>query len=138
MDFTNRFLLQRGLEITLRSPETAAEILVDLSASYDLCLYEYFLTDLEGHRGSYETAVDLLTELDRFLEAVVQQLNFDNTSLLIVSDHGNIEDMSHGQHTSNPVPTLLWGSIQQVFAPFSLDLRLEQITPLIGKHFGIV
>lgn len=137
MDFTNRFLHQRGFNIPLRSPETAARILVDLSTGYHLCLYEYFLTDLEGHRGSYDSAVRLLRELDLFLESVIEGLDLQSTSLIITSDHGNVEDMSHGQHTLNPVPTLLWGDIQSVFSPFISGLRLDQITPLIGKFFGI-
>lgn len=137
MDFSNRFLLERGFKVPLRTPEAAARILVKLTESHELCLYEYFLTDLEGHRGSFDSAVELLAELDRFLEAVVESLDLSSTSLLIASDHGNVEDMSHGQHTCNHVPTLLWGDIQRVFLPFTSGLKLEQVTPLIEKFFGI-
>ena len=113
----------------------AADILVKLTQTHDLCLYEYFLTDLEGHRGSFESAVTLLRQLDHFLLSIVDSLDLGHASLVISSDHGNIEDMSHGQHTHNPVPTLLWGNIQEVFHPFASGLRLEEVTPLIMEFF---
>ncbi len=137
MDFSNRFLRERGLSVPVRTPQIAARILADLTYAHDLCLYEYFLTDLEGHRGSFDSAVRLLSELDLFLVSVVESLDFSRASLVIASDHGNIEDMSHRHHTVNPVPTLLWGDIQEVFLPFASGLRLEQITPLIAEFFGI-
>jgi hypothetical protein len=136
MDFTNRFLRKKGYDVPSRGPATAARILVDLTKRFDLCLYEYFLTDLEGHRGSFESAAELLRELDAFLKSVIDFLDLDRSSLLIASDHGNVEDMSHGQHTLNPVPTMLWGEIQGVFSPFTRGLQLEQITPLISSFFG--
>jgi len=135
MDFTNRFLRDRGFEVPIRSPKTAADVLVELTATQSLCLYEYFLTDLEGHRGSFDSAVELLRQLDQFLDSIIESLDLGRTSLVISSDHGNIEDMSHGQHTRNPVPTMIWGNIQQIFHPFSAGLRLEEITPLIVEFF---
>jgi bisphosphoglycerate-independent phosphoglycerate mutase (AlkP superfamily) len=135
MDFTNRFLRDRGFEVPVRSPETAAEILVELAAQHDLCLYEYFLTDLEGHRGTLDSATELLHQLDCFLFSIVKSLDLDQASLVVSSDHGNIEDMSHGQHTRNPVPTMLWGQIQEVFHPFESGLRLQEVTPLIIQYF---
>jgi len=137
MDFTNRLLRERGFQVPHRTPVSASKILIDLTKEYDLCLYEYFLTDLEGHRGSLESAIHLLEGLDRFLDSIVNSLDLNNTSLVISSDHGNIEDMSHGRHTCNPVATLLWGGIREVFLPFSAGLRLEQITPLITKFFEV-
>ena len=137
MDFTNRYLLEKGMNVPLRSPEDAGDILVELSRDYDLCLYEYFLTDLEGHRGTYESAVELLVELDRFLVRVVNSIDLDRCSLAITSDHGNIEDMSSNRHTRNPVPTILWGEIRKFLPPEKRCLRLDDITPLIERYFEI-
>ena len=38
MDFTNRILLDLGIDVPINSPGRAAEILVNLSRDYDLCL----------------------------------------------------------------------------------------------------
>jgi bisphosphoglycerate-independent phosphoglycerate mutase (AlkP superfamily) len=135
MDFTNQFLRERGYEVPVRLPGEAAEILASLSQGYDLCLYEYFLTDIVGHRGNYEKAVDLLRALDYFLWKVVQEVDLTSTSVMITSDHGNIEDMTSSQHTANPVPTLLWGNLQEVFSDHLDGLSLDQITPLLTKFF---
>jgi bisphosphoglycerate-independent phosphoglycerate mutase (AlkP superfamily) len=132
MDFTNRILLDLGFDIPNNSPARAGEILVNLSRDYNLSLYEFFLTDLVGHRGTLEEAVTLLKEVDGFLESVVANLN--DGSLIITSDHGNIEDMSHGLHTRNPVPTLLWGSIQKAFPSPSETISLVDIAPSIEEH----
>jgi hypothetical protein len=137
MDFTNRYLLEKGMKVPLRSPEDAGDILVELSRDHHLCLYEYFLTDFEGHRGTYESAVELLTELDRFLDRVVNSIDHDLCSLAITSDHGNIEDMSSNRHTRNPVPTILLGEIRNFLPAQKKGLSLDEITPLIERYFGI-
>ncbi len=132
MDFTNRIVQDLGFDIPLNSPVQAAEILVNLGRDHDLCLYEFFLTDLVGHRGTLEEAVTLLREVDEFLAAVVARMN--SGSLIVTSDHGNIEDMSHGLHTMNPVPTLLWGSIQKAFPSPHQPMSLVDIAPRIEDH----
>lgn len=133
-DFTNRLLQRQDLDVPLRTPAEAARILVEMSRSFDFCLYEYFLTDWVGHRGSFEQAVSLLRELDEFLAAVLETMDLDRASLVVSSDHGNIEDMARKQHTLNPVPTLLWGPIQRQFGRFTEAFSLEGVTPTL-EHF---
>lgn len=134
MDFTNRLLRQRGFEVPLRTPAQAADVLVQLTREFDLCFYEYFLTDLVGHRGHFREAVTLLQELDEFLFHVLDQLDLTRTSLVICSDHGNIEKMDQKPHTTNPVPTLLWGEIERL-APEGNGFALKDIAPLIELFF---
>ena len=69
-----------------------------MSRQYHLCFYEYFLTDLVGHRGNLQQAVSLLTELDRFLFELVTGADLSHTSIVVTSDHGNIEQMNQKQH----------------------------------------
>ena len=131
MDFTNRLLWDRGHRVPLRTPSEAARILLDLSRNYHLCLYEYFLTDLTGHRGSLEEAVTLLEQLDGFLFEMIQGVDLETTSVIIASDHGNIEKMDQKQHTTNPVGTLLWGPIQGEAGRISGPFALTGVTPMI-------
>lgn len=131
MDFTNRALQERGFEIPLRTPAQAAQVLLDLAARYHLCFYEYFLTDLVGHRGTFEEAVDLLRQLDLFLAAVVEQVDLERLSVVVCSDHGNIEQMDSPQHTTHSVPTLLWGGIQKVIPTHCSKFSLVDVAPLI-------
>lgn len=126
MDLTNRVLLQHGLVERTRTPQRAAQVLLSLAGDYDLTFYEFFLTDIEGHRGDLHSAVRLLQRLDLFLSCLVQGLAKD-MSLLVTSDHGNIEEIDHPRHTFNPVATLLWGPLSQAFQ--SELLEITDITP---------
>lgn len=130
MDYTNRFLVRHGLEVPEWGPAEAGGVLAKLAMDHHLCLYEYFLTDLVGHRGTMEEAAVLLVELDRFLEAVLERLDLDRCSMLISSDHGNIEDKSVRQHTRNPVPTLAWGHLGSLLEVESPQ-RLDQVASLV-------
>lgn len=131
MDFTNQLLLERGHHVPLRTPQQAARILLDLSKEYHLCLYEYFLTDLTGHRGDLEEAVRLLEQLDVFLFEILKGVDLETTSVIISSDHGNIEKMDQKQHTTNPVGTLLWGPIQEEAYQISGAFAQTGVTPMI-------
>lgn len=133
MDYSNRFLIDRGIEIPSRSPEEAAEILVRLASRYDLCVYEYFLTDLIGHRGTFAQAKALVAELDRFISAVLDNANLEQLSVILTSDHGNLEDMRTKLHTTNPVPTMIWGPLREHFSEGANGLSLTDLTPRITR-----
>lgn len=133
-DLSNRHLRERGFDVPLRTLDDAAEIIVSLGESHHLCLYEYFLTDRAGHRDTLEEATRLAREVDRFASAVVERLDLGRMSLVICSDHGNLEDKSTRLHTRNPVPTLVWGAIRDHFRPHP---TLEDITPAVVECLGI-
>jgi hypothetical protein len=136
MDFTNRLLRQNGFDLPEWTPEQAGRQLVRLARDHDLCLYEYFLTDLMGHRGSFEEAQAVLHRLDGFLAAVLDEIDLDDCSLLVTSDHGNIEDKTVRQHTRNPVPTLAWGRLAALLSARSGALRLDHVAPLVLDYLG--
>ena len=115
-DFTNHLLNLRGHPIPLFSPEEAAECLAEITAVHDLTYYEYIQTDLAGHAQDMHRAVALLEGLDRFVSRLVEHLDLSRTLLVLVSDHGNVEDLSTGSHTWNRVPTMAWGQGKEHFA----------------------
>ncbi len=136
MDFSNRFLRSMGYDVPLRTPEEAAEILVRFSSGYDLCLYEFFFSDLVGHRGNREEAVNLLKELDAFLFEIVSLMDFENSSLIVTSDHGNVEDMSTRRHTENMVPLLVWGKMGEAFRRMPDPVPINGIAPVIYRYLN--
>jgi len=130
MDFTNRLLSRGGHQVPIWSATEAAEVLVRQATEYDLCFYEYFLSDLAGHRGTPAENEKVLSELDEFLFHVVSGMELDKGSLVITSDHGNIEDSCLPGHTMNDVPGLFWGPIRdQLDGMHRLDLT--QVAPMI-------
>ncbi|MBN1136461.1 MAG: metalloenzyme [Anaerolineae bacterium] len=95
-----------GFDLPLVAPEEAGVRLARLAAQYDLTLYESFLTDLAGH-GRIDPAW-VLVRLDAFLGGIFDARSAD-TTLVVCSDHGNLEDATTKIHTTNPVPLLAYG-----------------------------
>jgi 2,3-bisphosphoglycerate-independent phosphoglycerate mutase len=128
-DFTNGMLIERGLEIETRTPEQAAATLIRLSEEHRFTLYEYFITDKIGHLQDMEAARVVLTNLARLLRALLAGLDLERTTVILTSDHGNIENLSIRNHTLNPVPTLAWGARREMVT--RRVSTLADITPTI-------
>ncbi len=86
----------------------AARRLLNVSSEYDLVLYEYYLTDKAGHNKNHEDAERVLKPLDEFLMKIIRDKREEDT-LVITSDHGNLENLSVKTHTRNPVPLFVLG-----------------------------
>jgi bisphosphoglycerate-independent phosphoglycerate mutase (AlkP superfamily) len=85
------------------SPEKAAERALKQIDKFDLVLHEYYLTDKAGHAGDMGKASNYLSIYSRFLEHLISKKS-ENTTVVLCSDHGNIEDLSTKTHTLNEVP----------------------------------
>jgi bisphosphoglycerate-independent phosphoglycerate mutase (AlkP superfamily) len=99
-------------------------------------MYEHFLTDLAGHAGDMARAVEVLEDLEAFLEAVLAHTDLTRSLVILASDHGNLEDLSTSRHTTNLVPTLLWGRGAAETARGIATLA--DIAPAILRHLGMV
>ncbi|HYY98222.1 MAG TPA: hypothetical protein VE642_06500 [Pyrinomonadaceae bacterium] len=108
-DFTNRFINALGAEAPVRAPEEAAGILARVASENRFTLYEHFIADAAGHEQDEETALRVLRELACFVRATLARVDLERTTVILTSDHGNVEDLSTRNHTLNPVPTLAWG-----------------------------
>ncbi len=97
-----------GAGIPHRTPEDAAAILLSIAREHDLTLCEHFETDEAGHARSMERALDAIERVDRLARALVAGLR-DGDSLVVASDHGNVEDLATRNHTLNRVPVLGFG-----------------------------
>ncbi|MBK9519801.1 MAG: alkaline phosphatase family protein [Anaeromyxobacter sp.] len=107
-DLTGRRAGELGLDLPRRTPEEAAALLLAMAAGHDLAAFEFFETDEAGHARSMAAALDALGRLDAFLRALVAGLG-PADSLVVTSDHGNLEDLSTRNHTLAPVPLLCFG-----------------------------
>jgi 2,3-bisphosphoglycerate-independent phosphoglycerate mutase len=115
-------------------PVEAGRRAAAVANTHDFTLYEHFLTDLAGHTMDMAAAVAVLERLDRFLGGLVAHLS-DETTLVITSDHGNIEDLSVKTHTLNPVATICRGPLAAAVAGRA-DSLIE-ITPAILEALGV-
>ncbi len=115
------------------SPATAGQRLAQLSGRYGVTLFECYLCDYAGHAQDWERAVTYLQRIDAFLESAIAHLP-PYVTLIITSDHGNVEDLSTKRHTRNPVPLIAIGPEAAAFAEVK---DLTGITPQILSKMAI-
>ena len=129
MDYTNRILIERGEDVSERSEQDAAIVLSRIVAENRFTLYEYFITDKVGHAQDMPLARSVLTSLALFIRELLTRVNLERTTVILTSDHGNIEDLSLRNHTLHAVPTIIWGAQR---APLAARIQtLADITPAI-------
>lgn len=106
------------------TPEQAGHQLALLAGQYDLSWFDFWLSDLIGHRGEMADAVAMLENLDAVIGGLVRVWDDRGDLIVISSDHGNLEDLSRRGHTRNPVPALVIGRREErlAFAAHLLDL----------------
>lgn len=103
-----------NIEIPKITPTDAANRLLNVVPDYNLVLYEYYLTDKAGHKQKHEDAERVLKPLDEFLLRIINEKRSSDT-LVVTSDHGNLEDLSTKTHTRNKVPLFILGENASVF-----------------------
>ncbi len=128
-DFTNQMLIERGEDVSMRTPEEAGSVLAKIVNKNRFTLYEYFITDKIGHAQDMEAARSTLQSLALMIRTLLSKIDLGTTSVILTSDHGNIEDLSSRNHTLNPVPTIVWGVRRKEIA--SRITSLADITPAI-------
>ncbi len=133
-EITNeRWNKKLGYDLPIISPEIAARRLLRIASKNSFTLYEYFLTDHIGH-GRYEDEFNqIFGSLDRFLYEIFLKINYNNFSLIICSDHGNLEDTSTKTHTLNPALMIAAGKHAENI--FEQVKDLTQIKDVITSLF---
>ncbi|MGH2349710.1 MAG: metalloenzyme [bacterium] len=109
-DLTNHRLREWGYDVPARTPQESGRVLGRLSRDYHFTLFEFFLSDLAAHNRVPVAPSDVMTMLDGLLSGVLEAAALDETLVLMISDHGNLEDVRAQAHTRNPVPALLVGA----------------------------
>ena len=128
-DLTRETIQDRYPDISVVTPEDAANHLFGISRAYDFTLYEFFQTDVAGHSMDYARACSVLRTYDRFLSALVRYTAAAGITLLMTADHGNIEAMAERGHTRNPVPFIAFGPCEEAFRAHVRSL--VDVTPTI-------
>ncbi len=132
-DLTHWRMREWGFDLPLRTPEEAGAILAQEAARRDFSLFEYFETDRAGHDRDRARAVQCLGDLDRALQVLLARVDLGTTTVVVASDHGNLEDMRVRTHTRNPAFFAAWGK----WVPRSWPERLTDIVPLVREVTGL-
>ena len=131
-DLTGAYFAGGDSDLPVQSAEAAGERLSTLAATADFTFFDFWLSDRVGHRGTFGEAVRLVEELDRFIAGVVGALG--EVTLLITSDHGNLEDKRRRGHTRAAVPLIAKGPGSSEFVSCS---ALPEVAPAVRRVLGL-
>ena len=132
-DLTRETIQDRYPDVATIPPQRAAEHLFSIAQKNDFTLYEFFQTDVSGHSLDYARACAVLRMYDRFLATLARFTEAAGMTLVITSDHGNVECMAERGHTRNPVPFIAFGpGEERIRAAVS---SLKDVTPAILAEF---
>lgn len=136
-DFTNEAWRDHlgYVDVPVFTPQAAGRHLWQIAQPYDFVFFEHWQTDVLGHEQALAGAVALLQRFDGFLAGLLAAADLGRTLIIVGSDHGNVEDCSHGKHTENPALTLLIGSGRAGYA--QSITALTDYVPVILDYLGV-
>jgi hypothetical protein len=143
MDITHKYLkqmLKNQLStddplLNERDPYKVGKQFCEIVSNYDLSIYEFFLTDKIGHDQNWEKAEEVIDTIESFIEGIMDNFPKDKGQIILSSDHGNLEDLSTGTHTTNLVPCFLYGKYTDLMKESIHEL--SDIVPAIYSIYNI-
>ena len=122
-------------DIPILTLTEAGQQIARIAQSYEFSFFEHWPSDRSGHRGPIDQAVEHLEIIDEVLGGLFGAWDDNNDLLIITSDHGNIEEKDHRQHSRNPVPTILVGKDHARLAEMIDDLA--DIAGVVNQFLGL-
>jgi 2,3-bisphosphoglycerate-independent phosphoglycerate mutase len=146
-DITNQGWAELGYpDLASIQPAEAGRRLANLAGESEYVLFEYWKTDKAGHSQDMRRAAEVLELFDEMLGGVVAHIDLRKAILIIVSDHGNIEDLSTKVHTRHPTPAIVYGRAHERIAkrllhsspsaPSSLTSVTPTVLEIITRHIA--
>ena len=103
---------------------------------YDFIVVNFANPDMVGHTGNLKAGIKAVEVTNNYLEQIITKTLQQNISVVITSDHGDVEQMIHPdeginkEHTINPVPFILVEANNKLEQEKDLNLFLNQ--PPVG------
>ena len=108
-------------------PEMSAPAVTDklvaaiASGQFELIVVNYANTDMVGHTGDLNAAIQAVQAVDTCLGRLTEAVRSAGGMMLVTADHGNAEMMvddesgeAYTAHTTNPVPIIVFGDAVSV------------------------
>jgi hypothetical protein len=109
-DLTGDVLRAFGIGAPKKTVREAARAIAAGARELDLALFEIFTTDKAGHAQDMTWARLEIVKLERFLSELFAAIDPDEQTVIVTSDHGNLEDLSTRSHTRAEVPLVAFGA----------------------------
>ena len=122
-------------EIPVYSPHEAGMQFWRMAQASSFVLHDHWMTDVLGHHEDLPGAVADLQTFDGFLGGLLSAADLEETLIIIASDHGNVEDCSHGKHTLNPALGMLIGNREGL--PVVETAHLYDVARLVKRFLEI-
>lgn len=120
-----------------KQPEMSAQRVMNETLNnlnnYDVIIVNFANADMVGHTGSLTAGIKAAETIDACIGKVAKGVENVEGTLLITSDHGDLEEMldkkghPHTTHTTNPVPCILMGRKNKKMR----DGRLADVAPTL-------
>jgi 2,3-bisphosphoglycerate-independent phosphoglycerate mutase len=127
----------------MSAPEVTDKVVEAIrSGRFDVVVLNYANTDMVGHTGRFDAAIQAVETVDACLGRLSEAVEAAGGTLVITADHGNAEMMRdpdtgepHTAHTLNPVPFVV---VNPPAAITRLDNgRLADVAPTLLDILGL-
>jgi 2,3-bisphosphoglycerate-independent phosphoglycerate mutase len=127
----------------MSAPEVTDKVVEAIAAHrFDVVVLNYANTDMVGHTGRLDAAVNAVETVDACLGRLSEAVELAGGTLVITADHGNAEMMldpetgePHTAHTLNPVPFIVVNP--PVMVRHLDDGRLSDVAPTLLDLLGL-
>jgi len=143
------------LEPAMSTVEIADALIKNLAQKkYDFYAVNIASSDMVGHTGNLEAGIKAVEVIDRELGRIYKEIENQNGFMIIISDHGNIEEMINPvtgemdtEHNVYPAPFLLISPKLKKKEPSSLSIEnlavnpsgtLADVMPTILELYGLL
>ncbi|MCY3901578.1 MAG: hypothetical protein OXH98_16405 [Caldilineaceae bacterium] len=117
-------------DVPLYTPQEAGAQFWRLAQPVRFAFLEHWQSDILGHYRDLRGAIEDFERIDGFLAGLLDAMDWQDTLLVVASDHGNVEDCSTRKHTENPAMTVLIGAHSDRYA--QRIRRLDDFAALIA------
>lgn len=133
------------LKPEMSAPEVTDALVAAIeSGTYDLIVANYANTDMVGHSGDMNAAIQAVEAVDHCIGRLLKAIEAAGGVMLITADHGNAEQMhdhttsqSHTAHTLNLVPLVVVGTqYRNATLPIPTG-RLADIAPTVLQFLAL-
>lgn len=113
-DLTGGRLREWGHDVPALTAYEAGRRVAAIAGVEEMTFFEFFLTDLAAHGRIASGADEVAAMADALIGGALDGAGPDLT-IVVTSDHGNLEDERSTAHTTNPVPVLAAGPGREAF-----------------------
>ena len=127
------------LQPEMSAKEVSDEVLKAIEKEYDFIVVNYANGDMVGHTGVYEAGIRAVETVDKELAKVWKKGKEAGYSIVLVSDHGNCEEMrdDEGNILTNHTVGDVWCFVDSDEVEQVKDGGLSNIAPTILKLLNL-